>query len=165
MDEKVISRHKGLHRNIYLPSDAKIYDNFVEFIIFLLGLSFVSQILEMIFGSDKNMNLYGTGLSAALFICLQVYHRIQEKKKVLPYKATEQFSGLYCVDNLEKLGLQSRDGLLLREKEVRYLYEAVKFTLKQDQRKQGICLIGKSGCGKSTILYFLKKYCFSEIEV
>lgn len=165
MDEKVISRHKGLHRNIYLPLNAMIYDNFAEFIIFLLGLSFASQILEMVFGSDKNMDMYGTVLSAALFICLQVYHRIQEKKKVLPYKATEQFSGLYCVDNLEKLGLQSRSGLLSREKEVRYLYEAVEFILKQDQGKQGICLIGKSGCGKSTILYFLKKCCFPEIEV
>lgn len=165
MVERIISRHKGLHRNIYLPQNIIIYDNIVDFIIFLLGLSFVNQILEVFLGFDENMDIYGTLFSVAIYICLQVNHKIQERMKVSPYKVTEQFSGLYCVDNLEKLGLRASNGLLSREKEVEYLYSAVESVLNQNHGKQGICLIGKSGCGKSTILYFLKKSCSPKIEV
>lgn len=165
MDERIINRHKGLHRKIYMPLNEIIYDNFAEFIIFLLGLSFVSQFLKLFLGADKNTDICGTIISIIIYICLQIYHRMQERIKVCPYKATEQFSGLYCVDNLDQLNLRLSNGLLSREKEVDYIYGAIHRLLDQQEIKQGICLIGKSGCGKSTILYFLKKRCSPEMEV
>lgn len=165
MDENIIKSHKGLHRNIYSSFKLFLQEDFVLLISFLLGMSFVSQILEFLLPSSDRLEICGTIISFLIygFICLYRYK--YNKMKIEPYTVTKNFSGLFCVDNLGKLNLTEDNGLLSREIEVKYLYKTINHILEQDNNKQAICLIGKSGCGKSTIIYFLEKYCSSEMKV
>ena len=66
-----------------------------------------------------------------------------------------EFIGLYDLSGSKSL--EGRD-ILSRDEEVKYLGQMLEeLIFSQEGVKQAICLTGKSGCGKSTILSFFKK--------
>ncbi len=91
------------------------------------------------------------------------------RQTILPYRRRDafEFIGLYdlaaAIEHEDGLG---KSDVLSRDEEVRYLNEVLE-TLIFPQRsiKQAICLTGKSGCGKSTILSFFKQQYKDRYEI
>ena len=66
-----------------------------------------------------------------------------------------EFIGLYDLSAAE---LQKSSDIISREEEAHYLSHILEnLVFRQTSIKQAVCLTGKSGCGKSTILSFFKK--------
>lgn len=154
MEDKVIKRNKRLHRNIF-PLFRKFSGRFfLEIIIVVLSSSVIDVLIEYFFKDIVNQVIFR--LLAILIIGI-LWFIEKEKNIVIAYKITKQFSGLYCVDNLKNLNLNIENGLLPREKEAQFLLLMVEKVFSDEKEKCLICISGKSGCGKSTILYFLKQ--------
>ncbi|MCU6763344.1 Uncharacterised protein [uncultured Roseburia sp.] len=94
-------------------------------------------------------------IAAALGLAL--FKSTSDNSRVVPYLRQEGFEFLGLYDLSGKESLNSTD-ILSREEEVRYLNQMLETLIfQQNSVKQAICLTGKSGCGKSTILSFFKR--------
>lgn len=80
-----------------------------------------------------------------------------EKAGIESYQRHKGFEFIGLYDLSEPNALEGTD-ILSREEEVTYLRQMLEeLIFSQEGVKQAICLTGKSGCGKSTILAFFKK--------
>lgn len=94
-------------------------------------------------------------IAAALIAAL--FKSSSQNSQITPYLRQEAFEFLGLYDLSGRESLKSTD-ILSREEEVRYLNQLLETLIfQQNSVKQAICLTGKSGCGKSTILSFFKQ--------
>ena len=78
-------------------------------------------------------------------------------RKILPYRRQDGFEFIGLYDLSAREDLRGSD-VLSRETEVEYIDQLLETLIfRQNSIKQAICLTGKSGCGKSTILSFFKQ--------
>lgn len=153
--ERLIKKAKNAKKihllyNKYIPSE--ITNNIISFI-------FATSFLELI--ADTYFNISIPSLVLCFFnviiyssLIIVIYKR--SNKEISCYSSTPQFSGLYSIDNIESLMLSPNNGLINREKEVDFLKDILKDAF-ENKSNCGFCLVGESGCGKSTILFFLKQ--------
>lgn len=154
-----------MHRRIFTKSRILHKEFFLNGVIIILESSFISEFIKLFIPSDKT-DLIGAFLTITIaFVLIIVNYFNKSDKNIQSYKATKQFSGLYCVDNIEKLKLSEDNGLINRQEEIEYLYSKIKIILPEKDKKQGLCLVGKSGCGKSTILYLFQKQYANKINI
>lgn len=93
-------------------------------------------------------------ISALAFAFMKNY---LEKVRIESYQRHRGFEFIGLYDLSEPKVLEGTD-ILSREEEVKYLGQMLEeLIFSQEGVKQAICLTGKSGCGKSTILSFFKK--------
>lgn len=145
-----IKRKKGLHRNIFhiQITHEEIYD----LLVYILALSASYELLKQFI--DPALII---GISVAAYIVLLLCRKQQERmKKIKPYKMSKTFVGLYCIEESKAIEANFDNGLINREREVRYIEETLHTIWGQSGHKRGICLVGASGCGKSTIINLLE---------
>lgn len=149
---KKMKKAKKIHLlyNKYIPSE--ITNNIISFI-------FATSFLELIADTYFNISIPSLVLCffhVVIYSSLIIVINKRSNKKISCYSSTPQFSGLYSIDNIENLMLSPNNGLISREKEVEFLEEILKDAF-ESKSSCGFCLVGESGCGKSTILFFLKQ--------
>lgn len=85
--------------------------------------------------------------------------------KIIPYKRENNFEFIGLYDLSKKKNLRSSD-ILSRETEADYLSKVMEHLIfPQSGLKQSICLTGRSGCGKSTILSFFRQKYADQYEI
>lgn len=156
--KKEIDKIKGRYRDIYfksLKASPKTAELWLSFLSIILGSFVVSDALNECFPT------LSTGAIKAIFIAVVIvahwiYYHFFSTRQVDPYTKTENFIGLFNIENIESVSTTDMTGLIDREHEVEQLRQALKDAAEQ-QTGASVCLMGKSGCGKSTIIYLLQK--------
>lgn len=148
--EKEVNRQKALHRNIYSLTFIREY--WFDICITLLGLSAITNPIE------SNLdNVAAAIVMAVIVLALTAVHAVQNKdKKVEPYGAQRQFIGLYTIKQGQKLEIHADNGLIPRDMELEYLKDLLYQCFAEGGSRRGICLTGRSGSGKSTVLNLLE---------
>lgn len=146
--DRFIEIKKGIHRNIFYNFTISGTEWF-EICIFFIGSSVVSEFLDAIFGHNVGSGLI---LLFIYIIIIIIRNKLRKANKITSYKKTDQFVGLYSIENSKPISANFDNGLITRKSEIKYLKKILDIVLEQSDIKQGICLVGKSGCGKSTIL-------------
>lgn len=147
-----IKRKKGLHRNIFHLQIT--HDEIYNLLIFVLALSASYEVLKQ-FILDNDM--FVIGLSVIAYVTLLFHRKQQERiKRIIPYKKSNTFVGLYSIEESKAIEANFDNGLISREKEVEYIDKVLWTIWEQPGYKRGICLVGASGCGKSTIINLLE---------
>lgn len=148
----VINKKRGLNRNIFhikITHD-EIYNLFVS----VLTLSAIYELLKQFMGDN---DLLIIGVFVVAYIVLLIYKKRQERIGVIrPYERSNTFVGLYSIEESKAIEANFDNGLIKREKEVEYIDKILRTIWGQSGHKRGICLVGASGCGKSTILNLLE---------
>lgn len=144
--EHILKKAKGLHRNIYQIPIAKEY--WIDFILVLLGASAISDAAKN-WLTDTHFYVFATVLLGLVLFILK--SRLENPPKVVPYGPKPQFIGLYSIESREDI-LNIDKGMIPRNIEINCLHSLIKECFAQPNPKRGICLIGRSGTGKSTII-------------
>lgn len=143
----------------------KIVENIIPAIV---GIPLVDYIIDAVLTSDENRIMAKTIIYIGVGFSVFALNTIKKWRVIIPYKPTNNFSGLYSAENIDKMQLSTRNGLIPRDDEVEFLMETILTVGKNNDnsiKKQGICIVGKSGSGKSTILHLLKKNGDKEINI
>lgn len=147
----IIKREKGLHRNIF---HIKITQGEIfNLSVFVLSLSAFYEVMRQVMGDQLIVMRASVGLYIIVLFCNKYYERI---KKVKPYEMSAHFVGLYSIEGEKPIEADFNNGLISREDEVKYIDKLLKTIWGQKEHKRGICLVGASGCGKSTIINLLE---------
>lgn len=152
-EEKIIQRKKKTSYNIYGMNDMA----FVLLMAAFCALMIIAIMQLMIGGLPVAVKILLDVLVAVVAVAAALVMRSVGKKKIEAYQRHEgfEFIGLYDLSGKEEL--KSTD-ILSREEEVQYLNQILETLIfRQNSVKQAVCLTGKSGCGKSTILSFFKQ--------
>lgn len=156
----IIKQKRRLHRNIFhvqITND-EIYNLFV----FVLALSASYELLKQFIGDN---DLLIIGVSLAAYIVLLLYRKQQERiRAIRPYERSDTFVGLYSIEESKAIEANFDNGLINREKEIEYIEKVLRTIWGQQGHKRGICLVGASGCGKSTILNLLEHGKYRELN-
>lgn len=144
---KEIQREKKLHRDIFYFSITN--DQWFEFAVFVLGFSTVTDALKSFLDNDQ---LFVIVVLGVFCILLTVKSYTKKREKIVPYGPEKQFIGLYSIDRNKKNELNVDNGLIPRDDEIEYLYNLIKECFSEQKQKRGVCLLGRSGSGKSTII-------------
>lgn len=154
--EKAIKRNKNLHRNSYDLGNEKFAVIWHGSVALL-----AASVLQLFFIDMPNLKyLFILLITAALIFGIGMYYTRLSKPKIQPYRRTNNFHflGLHDLSD-EKLSNRSMD-VISRKDEVVHIETLLENTIfPQKRAKQLLCLTGKSGCGKSTILsFFMNSY-------
>lgn len=142
-----INKQKRLHRNIYHFPLTK--DQWFQYALFVLGMSTLMDALKNVIG-DKLLAIW---IVLALVLVVMVAKSVLEHASVIkPYGPEEQFIGLYSIEGNQKIELNEDNGLIARNEEIDCLKGLIDECFADKRSKRGICLIGRSGSGKSTII-------------
>lgn len=160
---KGLKRKKRLNRNIFHIQIT--HDEIYNLFIFELALSAVYEILKQFLGDN---DLLVIAVSTVAYIALLLFRKRQERtERVRAYEKSNTFVGLFSIEESKEIEAHVDNGLISREREVEYI-DGVLRTIWEQQigHKRGICPVGASGCGKSTILNLLEygKYRKTEAE-
>lgn len=142
-----IKRLKGTHRNIY--HFRLTTDQWFQYILFMLALSFTYDALSD-FVQDKALTF--VIIMAAAIAVLAAENIFDKSLKITPYGPKGPFIGLYSIEANRKINLHIDNGLIQRNLETACLLELVNKCFAETKYKCGVCLIGRSGSGKSTII-------------
>lgn len=152
-NEKIIQKNKKSGYNIYGISDRL----FSLAVAVICGLA-VAALLQLMISELPVLTRAGLSVAIlAVAVCIALVMGRSEQGEIQAYRRQEgfEFIGLYDLSADEKL--EGRD-ILSRSEEVSYLNQKLETLIfRQNGVKQAICLTGKSGCGKSTILSFFKR--------
>ena len=141
-----INRQKDLHRDIYNFPITK--DQWFQFALFVLGFSVVFDLIKGVFSNS---------ILAVIVICgvvlgiMAIKTHVENKTSITPYGPKPQFIGLYSIED-KKIDLNIDNGLIPRDMEIGCLRSLIDKCFYDTEGKRGICLIGRSGSGKSTIV-------------
>lgn len=152
-EEKIIQRKKKTGYNIYGLKDGAFY--LLAALICAAVLIALMDLMISAWPIPVRAGLYG-GI-AALAVIIGIVLRQSGRAEVEGYRRQEgfEFIGLYDLSAGE---LDKSSDILPREEEAQYLgYILENLIFRQTGIKQALCLTGKSGCGKSTILSFFRK--------
>lgn len=144
--KRKINREKKLHRNIYHFPITR--DQWFELVIFILGFSIFSDMLKKYLGDILALGI----IIFAFFILLGIQTYMDKTTIIMPYRPKQQFIGLYCIEGNQKIELNMDNGLIPRDEEIKCLQHLIEVCFNDRNHKRGICLIGRSGSGKSTII-------------
>lgn len=145
-----IKKEKGLHRNIFHMGVS--YNKIYQLVICGFTLPVICDWIVAKWGySAKSMILLA--IIAAAFLVLP--ELLRKKEELEPYKATDHFIGLYSIENGKPLEVNFNNGLIRRDREITYIKKLLLTSFGSPRHKRGICIVGGSGSGKSTILNML----------
>ena len=131
----------------------KFADLWLTFGTALLGTSVIGDIVKEIYSDYTPASALTLAL---LVIILAVYCYLSRDRKIEPYKRTRNFVGLYSAEGSGAIEADFDNGLIAREEEVIRLIQAVGYAF-QAGHGLSVCLTGKSGCGKSTIIHLFEQ--------
>lgn len=159
-----IKKEKGLHRNIFHMeiSGSRIYN----LVICGFALPIICDWVFAEWGYSSN----AVGLSVLIASVFLIVPELLRKRRALePYKKTNHFIGLYSIENEEPLEADADSSLIKRDQEIAYIKKLLLTSFGSPRHKRGICIVGGSGSGKSTILNMLmydkeKKYQFCNLS-
>ncbi|MCD8364648.1 MAG: hypothetical protein LUC83_02315 [Clostridiales bacterium] len=152
-EEKIIQKKKKSGYNIYGVNDKLFY--ILAALICGLAVAALLQLMISEFPMPVRAGLSAAILAVAVVIALVMGRSDQGETQAYRREEGFEFIGLYDLSSDENL--EGRD-VLSRSEEVSYLNQKLEnLIFRQNGVKQAICLTGKSGCGKSTILSFFKK--------
>lgn len=145
-----IKLKKGLHRNIFniQITPEEIYN----LIVYVLASSAFYDVLKQFICAAYIIPIY-VALYIGIFLCRK---RLEHIKIIMPYEISNTFVGLYCIEEAKAIEANFDNGLINREREVKYIDEILHTIWNQTGHKRAICLVGASGCGKSTIINLLE---------
>lgn len=152
-EEKKIQRKKKTGYNIYgIREDMFTYGSA------LICALIVLTIMQIwIAGFSITVKVILDVIVLVIATVVAVWKNRQHQEKVEAYRRQDGFEFIGLYDLSGEQNLKSSD-ILSREEEVTYLNQVLEdLIFRQDSVKQALCLTGKSGCGKSTILSFFQK--------
>ena len=149
-EEKKIQRKKKTGYNIYgIREDMFIYGSALICALIVLTIMQIG-----IAGFSTTVKVILDVIVLVIVAVVAVWKNRQRQEKVEAYRRQEGFEFIGLYDLSGEQNLKSSD-ILSREEEVTYLNQVLEdLIFRQDSVKQALCLTGKSGCGKSTILSF-----------
>lgn len=145
--ERKIKRQKGLHRNIFHFSLTK--ELWFQYAIFVLGMSAVFDALGKVLGDQI---LAAAAIMLVTFVVIAVRGAREKKTEIVPYGPVRQFIGLYSIEEDKKIDVTVDNGMISRDDEIACIRRLVDQCFEEKQGRRGICLVGRSGSGKSTII-------------
>lgn len=152
--DKRVKRFKRLNRDIYNIFKTKS-DMIFNILLIIVGSTPFYEIICSIFDVGNIINFF----ISLIIVGAVVYKSFGSNKNVLPYKETQQFAGLYSIEDSTPIKIDFNSGLISRETELNCLRNMVCEIFEKDEIGRSICITGESGCGKSTILnLFENKY-------
>ena len=148
---------KKTHKNIYGLS-GKIFP-VVYYVVFGIWFLCLNEILM----SSWPLNVMIPFIIAFILLCVVFGQAVgsSSHKTIIPYRRMDgfEFLGLY---NLTGKNITESKDVLSRAEEARYIQHTLEeIIFPQNSVKQALCLVGESGCGKSTIISFLR-YMYDE---
>lgn len=147
-----IKPQKRLHRNIFHFQIT--HDEIYNLLVFVLALSVSYELVKQFMGDNDILIIW---IFIAAYIVLLFCRKWQERiMTIKPYERSNTFVGLYSIEESKAIEANFDNGLINREKEVEYIEKILRTIWGQQGHKRGICLVGASGCGKSTILNLLE---------
>lgn len=153
LEYKVVQSKKKNHFNIY-GVNGRMFGILTSVVCALVIVSVLQLLIESLPVPVRIFIGISIMTGALAFAFMKDY---LEKVRIESYKRRERFEfiGLYDLSGEESL---EETDILSREEEVRYLGRMLEeLIFPQEGVKQAVCLTGKSGCGKSTILSFFKQ--------
>ena len=159
--EKKIQHHKKLSRNTYHISD----NLFSKIWLFIFSFT-ICSVFEPLFSFFPVSWILVCLFVATLVTFMMTLQASFQNYNIEAYtrKSFFSFLGLFNLAQ-KKVDLRDRD-IIPRNKEVNFLSRLVEEVIfPQGSIKQAVCLTGKSGCGKSTILAFFQNKYQSEESV
>lgn len=157
--ENIINKNKGIHRNSYSFSPKTF-----RFVWWGSTALFAASLFQPFFIGISGINYGIIFMIIAIAIFLVGYIlSAPNKEEIIPYRRNSgfHFLGLHDLSNVI-LDEKSSD-VIKRDEEVEYIYNVLEnIIFPQGNIKQTLCITGKSGCGKSTILAFLQQKCSKE---
>lgn len=152
LEQRIIKKEKATDRNVYNQKD------FVIALFYAVGAALMVTVVVQLFTDEWPLWLRSTLTAITLAIAvIWAVMSTRSRGKVVPYRRSDNFEfiGLYNLSEAESL--KGKD-ILSREDEALLLQHTLETLIfPQDHIKQAICLTGRSGCGKSTILTFFKQ--------
>ncbi|MBQ4067158.1 MAG: hypothetical protein IJD22_05890 [Clostridia bacterium] len=160
--EKKVKKEKALNRNAYSLSNGAFR------LLWFASIGAVAASLAepflMTLGTATSFIIMG---AVTLFVTVVgLIFTFPQKGVLVPYSRKEGFNfiGLHNLTK-ENLGSRAKD-VLSRNEEVRCIHDLLENVIfPQSDIKQAICITGKSGCGKSTILAFFQQKYEGEYEI
>lgn len=152
--ENIINKNKGIHRNSYSLSPKAF-----RFVWWGSTALFAASLFQPFFIGVSGIN-YGIifiAIAAATFLAGYILSA-PDKEEILPYKRCSGFNFLGLHDLSNVILDENSSDVIKRDEEVEYIYNVLEnIIFPQGNIKQTLCITGKSGCGKSTILAFLQQ--------
>jgi ABC-type oligopeptide transport system ATPase subunit len=116
----------------------------------ITSMGVVWQCMESILGSAVFATMVVIVIYAITFVRAK-----KEYSGVVPYTKTKHFMGLYNIEGVEPINNDGNRGLIPRNTEIKHLCDRVQELFEAPQGNCSMCIVGKSGSGKSTILNML----------
>ena len=152
--EKKIIKEKSFRRNSYNFSDTVFRYLWCGSIAFIL-----SSLLEpFLSGFTKNVSLIIIATAAIFIFVIGLMITRRKNDSIIPYTRQENYNfiGLHNL-TAENINPNNTD-VLTRTEEIECIHNLLETVIfPQNDLKQAICITGKSGCGKSTILAFFQQ--------
>lgn len=126
----------------------------------LLGIVGIFPCYNLVEFLPKHLQISGIILYLIIIAILFILKYKKNDANIQPYKRTENFIGLYDAATLD-----CDDKLIIRTDEINFLKSKIKAMMDGDLPNRTICLVGESGCGKSTILHMMLNTMENEAEI
>lgn len=160
--DKLIRKAKKQQSTLWKKTDKNIF-NAAQII---LGYSVLSSFLDLIL-TEYFTNIIKDEFTrdmikiwVAVLLCVIgtfVLNAVKMRQnEITPYKPINPFAGLYSIEGSAPIQVNVDSGLIRRQEEIIYLNNLVNKYLNENSGERGICLVGKSGSGKSTIINLLE---------
>ena len=160
-EEKIIQKKKKTGYNIYGLKDSVFY-----ILASLVCAAILIAVIDLMAAGLPGMTravIYIVIAVLALIIGILLGRSRQAEVEGYHRQEGFEFIGLYDLSAAE---LQKSSDIISREEEAHYLSHILEnLVFRQTSIKQAVCLTGKSGCGKSTILSFFKKEYQDQYEI
>lgn len=140
----------------------KIDKNIFSIAQIILGFSVLSTIIGLIldyyFINIIDEELTRNTIKTILALLISVIGSLilnkvgKPQNKIDPYGPVNQFAGLYSIEGSRPITINIDNGLISREKEIIHLNGIINKYLNSYSGERCICIVGKSGSGKSTII-------------
>lgn len=161
LEYKVVQKKKKNHFNIY-GVNGRVFCILTSVTCALIIVSVLQLLIEPMPPTACVLIDISIIVSALAFAFLRDY---LERVQIDSYKRQKDFEFIGLYDISGSKSLKEKD-ILSRDEEVRYLGRMLEeLIFPQEGVKQAICLTGKSGCGKTTILSFFKQKYGDQYEI
>lgn len=137
-----------------LPFEGNRKDMLSDILMILPGLPVIGSVLTPLFGEEMKTSIV---ISAVCLVVVLIVCCIKKEIVLEPYKATENFVGLFCPNFTSSVGSAISKAFIPRVDELNFIKEELDKLVSRQETNRSICLIGESGCGKSTLLQLFQQ--------
>ncbi len=160
--DKQLRKAKRQQTLLWRKVDKKIFSIAQITLSFSVLSAIIKLILEYYFINIIKQQFIRNVLQTTIALLASIIgHLILSKvntpqNRISPYKPVKQFAGLYSIEGSNPITISTENGLISREKEIIHLNKLINKYLNNHSGEKCICLIGRSGSGKSTIINLLE---------